>query len=133
MNIWVSASTWRAFPRGTTPVAGGVVGVGTAATDLAVNTPIGPASTFLTPATTASPVGSAVIIGVRIQNELTGNTRHFGWVRMNLTNPATAAGTIIDYAWENTPDTAIGAGVVPTPGAAGLLAVAGLAGIRRRR
>ncbi len=133
LNVWVSASTWRTFPNGNAASAdNGVVGSGTNAANLAPGTLIDGTSTFLIGATTNAPTGTGVIVGMRLFREST-STIHFGWVRLNLANPAaTGNGVIVDYAWEDQAGVGIQAGV-PTPGAAGLLAVAGLAGIRRRR
>lgn len=132
LNIWVSTSTWRTFPNANGANAdGGVVGSGANASNLAVGTLIDATSTFVTAASTNAPVGNGVIVGVRLFREST-STVHFGWARLNLANPATAAGTLVDFAYEDQAGVGIQAGV-PTPGAAGLLAVAGLAGIRRRR
>ncbi len=73
------------------------------------------------------------LVGFRFQNEANGNQIHYGWMRISLA--ATAGGqprAIVEYAYESVAGVAIQAGV-PTPGAASLLGVAGLAAMRRRR
>jgi len=133
IDPWVSGGTWRILANGGN--TGGVVGVGTAATNLPVGTPIGAASAFLTAAATSAPTGNNVIMGIRFVNEGTGQ-QHYGWVRMsNVVNPATAPATIVDWAYESVAGANINAGDgIPTPGAASLLAIgaAGLVGRRRR-
>ena len=55
-------------------------------------------------------------IGVQFTNAGT-NQRHFGWIQVNLAAGSTSI-TIVDWAWEDTPDTPIPAGsftaVIPT-------------------
>lgn len=91
--------------------------------------------------------GTTNFIGFRAN--IGGNT-HFGWVRVRMDpwqagigapvgNPPVATGavpiTLIDMAWESTPNASILAGQVPEPATAaalGLLAL-GAAGVRPRR
>jgi len=92
--------------------------------------------------------GSTGFLGFRAQ---IGGTNHFGWARIRMDPwqpgigptlpgpPPVVTGavpiTIIDMAWESTPNTPILAGEVPEPASAvalGLLAL-GAAGIRPRR
>lgn len=130
VDPWVSGGTWRMFPNSNGANAdGGVVGVGANASNLAVGTPINAASGYLTAAATNAPIGNGVIVGLRIFREST-STIHFGWARYNLANGS--AGTLVDYAYEDVAGAESLAGVVPTPGAASLLAV-GAAGLLRRR
>ena len=59
----------------------------------------------------------------------------YGWFRIESTSsdPYWASFRITDYAYQSAPDTPIVAGAIPSPGAAALLAFAGLAAARRRR
>lgn len=145
---------WRVvLPRArgvTSPVAPEQRGVvATSATGtvqaLASGALVGEASTFSTneSGVSADPlIGlGEQFIGLRFRNEV-GGTVHYAWARIVLTSRP-AFGTIIDYAFEATPQRAItvGAGlppvsVVPEPGtmvlvASGLALVGGVA--RRRR
>jgi MYXO-CTERM domain-containing protein len=127
-------------PAGGAYVVAGTAGTTTTAVNLALGAPIGPSSNFGSGTSTAG-AAQAIwnlnsdqnLIGFRFQNEANGNQIHFGWMRVAL--GATAGGqtrTIVAYGYEDQAGVAIGAGV-PTPGAASLLGLAGLAGIRRRR
>ena len=65
-------------------------------------------------------------------------TTHYGWMRFAMGAPGSAGTamtrTVVDYAWESDAGTsiAVGAGIIPAPGAIALLGLAGLAGRRRR-
>ena len=73
------------------------------------------------------------LVGFRFQNEANGNQTHYGWMRISLSGTLSAQPrAIVEYAYEDQAGVGIQAGV-PTPGAASLLGLAGLAGIRRRR
>jgi MYXO-CTERM domain-containing protein len=72
------------------------------------------------------------LVGFRFQNEANGNQIHFGWMRLSLGATTGSPRAIVEYGYESVAGVAIQAGV-PTPGAASLLGLAGLAGIRRRR
>jgi len=128
------ASMWQ----GPTPVLPALpnraVGVGTVASNLALNTLIDGTSPLVTtayPSMANFAVGAPGIFGIRLWDETAGAAR-FGWVRMiRGLNPSTP-GTIVDYAFENT-GAGLLAGVVPAPGALALLALAGVAGRGRKR
>ena len=65
-----------------------------------------------------------------VQFSFSGQT-HYGWVGVEVNG---STGTIRDYAYESSPDTAIAAGVIPEPSTLALLAAgAGAVGLRRRR
>ncbi len=150
INLFGSAS-WILFSPGSagqsapTPVPasskGYVAGTSTGGSlNLALGTVIDGASVFNTgtPDAAALTTGAPALLGFRFRNEgdistPADDTVHFGWARVVLTNGA--AGTLVDYAFESSPLTAIQAGVVPEPGSyalftAGLLGV--LAWSRRR-
>ncbi|MCE2924781.1 MAG: hypothetical protein LW822_04905 [Phycisphaeraceae bacterium] len=59
------------------------------------------------------------------------NNVRYGWARIAL-GGSPGVRTLVDYAYENSGGT-IAAGAIPTPGAAALLGVGALAGLRRRR
>jgi len=79
---------------------------------------------------TTSPGG---LYGFKFQNEALGNQIEYGWARVIRGATTSTAGTIVEYAYDNT-GAGINAGAVPTPGSLALLAVgaAGLVGRRRR-
>jgi hypothetical protein len=94
--------------------------VATSATGAARNLPagtlIGASSTFNTQGPDGALVatGAPALLGFRFRNEtLTPFTAHYGWARLILTNGQ--PGTVVDWAWEATPDTAIAAGEIPEP------------------
>ena len=102
------------------------------ALNLAAGTPISSSSVWNTNdpfADSVSNVGNA-LVGFRFRNELNGNTTHYGWMRVNLVD--SGVGTILDYAWESTPNASIRAGATPEP-ATMLVAIAALPLLRRRR
>lgn len=98
---------------------------------LAAGTSISPSSVWNVNDPFADSVSNVGVklVGFRFRNEPNGNTTHYGWLRVDLVD--SGPGRILDYAWESTPNTAIGAGVTPEPTSAVILL--GLAGMGRRR
>ena len=112
---------------------------GAIASNLALGTTIGSGSTFATGVVTPPAAGLNLnstnnYIGFRFFNE-GASTTHYGWLQIGLGANATAGRTIVSYAFEATPLTAIQAGVIPEPGTYALmgLGLAGLALVARRR
>jgi hypothetical protein len=133
VNPWATAGAWRFNVNANGANAdGGVVGTGTAVTNLTLGTIIGAASTFITGASNIPPNGVS-IFGIRLFNEATSTT-HFGWLRVNLPTGG-GAGTLVDFAFENVANTSIGAGAIPEPSTVTLLGVmaAGAIGVRAWR
>ncbi len=122
------------FPGATTGPAG----------NLALGTTVGSTGSYNT-STTGVVFGSAAgnwqysaqnYIGFKFVSS--AGTTHYGWMRFAM-GAAGSSGTamtrtVVDYAYENVANTsiAVGAGIVPAPGAIALLGLAGLAGRRRR-
>lgn len=77
----------------------------------------------------AWPFGTAGIVGFSFRDG--NNNLRYGWARIAL-GEGPGIRTLVDFAYENTGGT-IAAGAIPTPGAAALLGVGALAGLRRRR
>lgn len=126
-NLWgATTTTWLS--------AGGVIG---GSYNLAFDAPIGPAGTFFRPGggTNVAPQmnlnSSDNLLGFQFTNEMGGGT-HYGWMRLEF-GASAGARSIVEYAYEGTAGTAIGAGVVPAPGALALFGLAGVACVRRRR
>jgi hypothetical protein len=154
INLFGSA-TWSLFSPGSagqsspTPVPttskGYVAGTATGpALNLAPGALIGGSSIFNTgtPSATDLATGTSALLGFRFRNEgadltvSTDDTVHFGWARVILTNGV--PGTLVDYAFESTPLTAIAAGVtpaIPEPGTYALFGsgLLGLLAWRQRR
>jgi len=114
----------------------GWVASGGIASNLIAGTMIDGTSTFAagngSPTMTGNFIsGTPGIIGFRFAE---GGFTYYGWARLNKGANATTAGSFVDYAWENTPNTGIAAGAIPTPGSLALLALgaAGLVGRRRK-
>lgn len=76
------------------------------------------------------------LVGFRFKSEV-DNLTHFGWARLRVPTGSSAtppvAGVLVDWAYDDQAGVGIGAGNIPTPGAAGLLAAGALGGLRRRR
>jgi len=127
------------FFNPTTP-AGGVYVLSAAATaaNLAVGTSISGASTFGAGSTANVAQwtlnSSNNYFGFRFLNE-GGGTVHYGWARLAF-GATVAERSLVSYAFESSPLTAIPAGVIPEPGTYALMGL-GLAGllfaVRRRK
>jgi hypothetical protein len=124
------------------PTGGGYVGTSPNVSALPLGTSIGPGSSFLsTPNITGgyqAPAfaGTTSYFGFRFVNEA-GGTTHYGWAQLSAGTSGGFPASIVAYAFESTPNTAIQAGVVPEPGTyammlAGLAAVGGLVARRRK-
>lgn len=77
--------------------------------------------------------GATGFVGLQLDD---GGTIHYGWARFSYVDNGDASSslTLVDFAYEDTPDTAILTGAVPEPGTSSLLAgAAGLLALRRRR
>jgi hypothetical protein len=126
------------------------------ASKLAGGAPVGPASTFVSggssfpyPLLTYRDPTGAYPLATQWENGVTdgflglrfniGANTHYGWIRLNmgLGDPVPAyPTTIVDWAFEDTPGTAIDAGAgIPEPTTVGSLAALaiGAAGLRLRR
>lgn len=82
-----------------------------------------------------SVVGEVDYLGLRMK--LNGSADYnYGWVGIRIDNQADATGAVVGYGYETTANTPIGAGVIPEPGSALLMAIGGMtllgAAVRRR-
>ena len=122
------------FPGATTGPAG----------NLALGTTVGSTGSYNT-STTGVVFGSAAgnwqysaqnYIGFRFVSS--AGTTHYGWMRFAMGAAGSSGPSltrkVVDYAYERVAGTsiAVGAGIIPAPGALALLGVAGLASRRRR-
>jgi hypothetical protein len=136
-----TSTSWSFFqPDGT---SGGTVASTTTgpAIILSAGTPIGPSSVFKTSAAAGTAFNSSTnaLVGFKFQIE-SDSSVHYGWARISLPTPAVGTGvtqlpgTIIDYAYDSTANTAILAGstVAPEPTTLAALALGGVF-MRRRR
>ena len=75
--------------------------------------------------------GGTGFVGFRFENN--SNT-YYGWARLDI-NPGGLDGEVIDFAYEDSPNTPIATGVIPEPSSLSLLALGtvGLTALRRRR
>lgn len=100
-NPYGSASASFFWPTNTLANSTGGVGVGTAYSNLAAGTVIGPASTFITTTGGGSPnfnTAGAKVIGFRLFNEST-NAVNYGYVNLDIA--ANLAATITRVVYEN--------------------------------
>lgn len=111
---------------------------GTIAANLAVGTLISAASNYnstgaIQSTTTTFTAGVPGIVGFKFKRE-SDSAVLYGWFRLIRGSATTVAGTIVDYAYEDT-GAAIAAGDtgVPAPGALALLAVGALGARGRKR
>lgn len=134
-----TSTTWSFFqPDGAN---GGTVASSTSGPAVVLNTGdiVGPSSVFKTGTATAGAFSglTGALVGFKFQIETTPATVHYGWARVTLPTPvvgttAQPAGTLIEYAYESTPNTALAAGVVPEPTSLAALSLAGFVARRRR-
>ncbi len=89
-------------------------------------------ATHFGPAANQFHAGTPGYLGFSIQ-PTAGGPSYYGWAKVTFNNAG--AGTIHEWAYENTPGNSIAAGAVPEPGMAGalLLGAFGMAAQRRRR
>lgn len=126
-NMYASAAGGGANPLVSVVSAGGTVD-----SNLSVGTPI-PGALLMEnnlARSTNLAAGQTGIMGITFIDA--GNTYH-GWVRMMRGNGGD--GNLVDFAYDNVPNTPIAAGAIPEPGSLSLLALgaAGLTTWRRRR
>lgn len=126
LNLWgPTANTWLSLGNSTGPYI------------LPPGTPIsGPLGDFFRPGV-INPISAELtlnssdnLLGFRFLNELT-NDIHFGWIRLEIGDDA-GVRSIVEYAYEDQPGVAIGAGVIPEPATLTLVALSGLVLLRRR-
>ena len=131
INPYAAGGVWNMFEgAGCTEI-----GVGTTFTALSAGTPIDGTGAYINGSTFPAAFGTTAILGVRFVRESDSATL-FGWVRLTLPGSpaATGAGTLVDYAYEDT-GAGINAGATipaPTAGMA-VLALGGLGLLGRRR
>jgi hypothetical protein len=75
--------------------------------------------------------GNPQYLGLRFQLA-DGGPQHYGWVGVDITSATDLTGRVTGFAYEDTPDTAINAGVVPEPAGLALLALGAPFLLRRR-
>ncbi len=132
LNPYVTAGSWRNFGPASD------IGAASAIASLTPGTLIDASGAFIAQGAGTgfdAGFGNTAILGIRFVRESDSATL-FGWVRLTLPGSpsATAAGTLVDYAYENT-----GAGITagattpaPTAGMA-VLALGGVGMLARRR
>ena len=66
--------------------------------------------------------GETAFVG--LQFDIDGNN-HYGWMKLNLANtqPNSAPLTVVDWAYESTPNTSIVVGAIPEPSTVALLSI----------
>lgn len=69
--------------------------------------------------------GEVRYLGVQMDFENT-NFDHYGWIGIRIDNEADATATVVGWAYETTPFTAIRAGQIPEPGSIVMAALGGL-------
>jgi hypothetical protein len=108
--------------------------------NLAPGALVGPGSTFTADFNTYIPAEQTeLLVGFRFRNEGASmvdsddDTLHYGWFRVSV--PAAGAGTLVDYAYETTANTALMAGAVPESASLALMGggLVGLLAWSRRR
>lgn len=111
------------------------IGVGSTFTALTAGTPIDGSGAYINGSIYPVDFATTAILGVKFIGD--DAATHFGWVRLTLPGTpgsAPANGTIVDWAYDSTPNTGINAGVVPAPTAGmAVLAMGGLGLLGRRR
>ena len=133
-----NSGTSMSFFWNTSPNNQGLSLDGTTYGVLPFGTSIGSGNTYiaLTAAAAAAgwSAGANAYLGVQILNSVTGQT-NYGWVHLMTTGATGFPATIVDYAYDNTANTAITAGAVPEPSTFALLGVmaAGALGVREWR
>jgi len=75
--------------------------------------------------------GTANYLGFRFI--AAGGTTHYAWMRLSTPSGTTGPRSIMEYAFESTPDAAIAVGAIPAPSSLMVFVTSLLAGGRRRR
>jgi hypothetical protein len=90
------------------------------------------ASAIIGPALANFQLTTPGLVGIAFKQTV-GGPVHYGWIRLTINN-VSPGGTIVDWAYENTPGAPMYAGAVPEPNRVLLLGLgfAGLIGRRRR-
>lgn len=101
---------------------------GTFGSDSRSNYTISAESTSYYPFSYSSGIG---YIGLKFLDS--GGELHYGWVGLNFSSEHSATPTIVSWAYESTPNTAIAAGAVPEPATAAIVAIAGAGALLKRR
>ncbi len=130
INPYSSGGTWVEFAR----TGSAWITAGSAIIDATGLTIDGTTATTTAGTAFGSAFANTAIMGLKFTGD--DALTHYGWVRLTLPGAGTAgatAGTLVDYAYDSTPDTAIVGGVPAPTAGMGVLALGGLGLLGRRR